>query len=61
MPVAGGLNDQPAWLIDTLSWFLPKYELMKFGARMDMIFGGKGGEPKKGLTPSGLKQIARSK
>jgi hypothetical protein len=44
MPVAGGLYDQPAWLMDLLSWFLPKYEIMKFLRKADMILGGSGGK-----------------
>jgi hypothetical protein len=37
---AGGIADQPAWFIDLLSWFLPRYDNMKFVAKADMILGG---------------------
>ena len=39
MPKPGGLYDQPAWLIDLLAWFLPKYDIMKFLRKADMILG----------------------
>lgn len=40
MPGPGGLYCQPAWLIDLLAWFLPKYDFMKFLRKADMILGG---------------------
>lgn len=53
MPVAGGLYDQPAWLMDLLSWFLPKYEIMKFLRKADMILGGSGGKMGANSTAAG--------
>lgn len=38
--VAGGVVDQPDWLIDELSWFLPRYAMHKFGRQAAMCFGG---------------------
>lgn len=42
--VAGGVNDQPGWLIDLLAWFLPKYDTMKFIRKADMILGSNNGK-----------------
>lgn len=39
MLVAGGMIDQPEWFIDNASWFVPKYDSIKFSNRMSMIFG----------------------
>lgn len=39
LPIAGGLNDQDANLIDDLKWFFPKYEVMKFTQKASMILG----------------------
>ena len=45
MPKAGGFYDQPAELIENLTWFLPKYDFMKFSQKADMILGGSGDKP----------------
>jgi hypothetical protein len=37
----GGLNDQPDWWVENLSWFAPRFEEMRWNARMIRIFGGK--------------------
>lgn len=39
LPLAGGLHDQDAEIIESLAWFMPKYEIMKFIAKVDMILG----------------------
>ena len=36
---AGGLRDQPAWWIETLGWFLPRYDSKKFQSRMGSVLG----------------------
>lgn len=46
----GGIKDQPDWFVDLLSWFLPRYDTMKFLAKADMILGG---STKKGNTMPG--------
>lgn len=35
----GGINDQPDWWIDALSWFLPRYSSNQFSSRAKMILG----------------------
>lgn len=40
MPYAGGLYDQPAGIVAELSWFITKYDMMKFAGKADMILGG---------------------
>lgn len=35
----GGINDQPDWWIENLSWFVPRYKQIKFVSRVKMIFG----------------------
>jgi hypothetical protein len=35
----GGLNDQPSWFIEHLSWFAPKYHEYKFNSRANKILG----------------------
>lgn len=40
LPYAGGLYDQPTWVVETLAWFLPTYDFMKFLKKADMILGG---------------------
>ena len=35
----GGIADQPAWFIDLLSWFAPRYDQQKFYSRAAAIFG----------------------
>jgi len=51
MPNGGGLDEQDSELIETLSWFLPKYDLMKFVQRVDMVLGGDSSDNKKVETP----------
>jgi hypothetical protein len=36
---AGGLEDQPQWWIDTLSWFIPRYKDAKFASRVRSVVG----------------------
>lgn len=36
---SNGISNQPAWLIDELSWFLPKYSAYKFANQISMVFG----------------------
>lgn len=35
----GGLEDQPAWWIDLLSWFIPRYNDLKFRSRVRSVVG----------------------
>lgn len=43
MPFPGSVVDQPFWVVDLLSWFLPKYDMLRFTAKAEMILGdGKG-------------------
>lgn len=37
---AGGLEDQPQWWIDLLSWFIPRYDDLKFYSRVRNVVGG---------------------
>jgi hypothetical protein len=41
LPYPGGIYNQPAWFMEHLSWFLPRYDFMKFLRKADMILGGK--------------------
>lgn len=34
-----GVANQPAWLIEELAWFLPKYSAYKFANQISMVFG----------------------
>lgn len=53
---SGGVKDQPDWFIELLSWFLPRYDTMKFIAKADMILGGSQKSTKKNKPgPSRLK------
>lgn len=36
---AGGIMDQPAWFIDSLSWFLPMYDQILFMTKARAIIG----------------------
>lgn len=38
-PKAGGLDDQDDETIDDLSWFLPKYDMIKFMSKAELILG----------------------
>ncbi len=40
MLVEGGLSKQPAWWVETLSWFLPAYDRAKFANRVRSILPG---------------------
>lgn len=35
----GGIGDQPSWFVSLLSWFLPRYNDLKFNARAMSILG----------------------
>lgn len=39
MLYAGGIMDQPAWFIETLSWFLPMYDQIIFMTKARAIVG----------------------
>jgi hypothetical protein len=39
LPFPGGMYDQPTWVIETMAWFLPTYDFMKFLRKADMILG----------------------
>ena len=44
---AGGIENQPDWFLDMLSWFAPRYDQAKFVSRAKMILGeAKDGRPK---------------
>lgn len=47
---SGGINDQPAWYIDMLAWFMPLYSTAKFLRQASAIFGG-GGPTQNANTP----------
>ena len=36
---SGGIANQPSWLIDMLSWFLPRYNDLKFFSRARAVLG----------------------
>lgn len=40
LPQAGGINDQPAWIIDELAWFLPSYSMLKYSKMAEMFLSG---------------------
>lgn len=42
----GGINAQPSWLIDELSWFLPRYGNLKTASHAAMVFGSGDDKPK---------------
>ena len=51
MLYSGGIMDQPAWFIESLSWFLPMYDQVIFMTKARAVIGdGKGkkisGRPK---------------
>ena len=37
--VKGAIEDQPAWWLDQVSWFVPKYKQIQFISRVKMILG----------------------
>lgn len=39
MLVQGGIQDQPTWFIENLSWFLPKYDQVIFMTKVRMVLG----------------------
>lgn len=39
MWIAGGIGDQPEWWIELLSWFLPRYNDLRFSNRIKSIVG----------------------
>lgn len=40
LPKTGGIDDQDSDIIEILAWFLPKYDLLKFLQKAEMILGG---------------------
>jgi len=36
---SGGLAEQPAWYIELLGWFVPRYDEIKFYSRAQSILG----------------------
>lgn len=36
---SGGIAQQPAWFVDLLSWFIPRYDELKFYSRAKAILG----------------------
>ena len=39
LPKSGGINVQDPQVIENLAWFLPKYDMMKFMRKAEMILG----------------------
>lgn len=39
----GGIANQPAWFIETLAWFAPVYDNLKFSTRFSGLFGSSKG------------------
>lgn len=39
LPFAGGVCDQPFWVVDFLGWFAPTYQAEKFNSRAKSILG----------------------
>lgn len=39
MLYAGGIMNQPAWFIESLSWFLPMYDQILFMTKMQSVLG----------------------
>lgn len=39
MWIAGGIGDQPEWWVDLLSWFLPRYNDLRFAGRVRGLLG----------------------
>jgi len=35
----GGINDQPDWWVEQVSWFVPRYKQIQFVSRVKMIVG----------------------
>lgn len=54
----GGISAQPAWFIDELAWFLPKYSAYKFGRQAAMVFGGGDNKPKAAASPNAAPRTA---
>lgn len=53
----GGLAQQPAWFIELLGWFVPRYDELKFYYRAKSILGdGKKKNTPKGSQPRGRNQ-----
>lgn len=38
--VQGGINDQPSWFIETMSWFKPMYDQVIFMSKVRSVLGG---------------------
>lgn len=39
MLTQGGIEDQPAWFVELLAWFLPVYDQIKFASKARMVLG----------------------
>lgn len=39
LPFPGSISEQPDWMIDLLSWFLPKYEMITFVGKVTIVLG----------------------
>lgn len=39
LPFAGSLMEQPDWVIDLMSWFVPAYDNVKFASRARSVLG----------------------
>jgi hypothetical protein len=59
-PRAGGIDDQDSDIIETLAWFLPKYDIHKFMQRAEMVLGGDSSDGKKPEAPK-IKPRGQSK
>lgn len=55
-PKAGGIDDQDSDIIETLAWFLPKYDLHKFIQRAEMVLGGGDSKTPEIKKPAGKSQ-----
>lgn len=50
MWVGGGIADQPDWWIELLSWFLPRYNDLRFSGRVRGFLGSEQGQAVKGMV-----------
>jgi len=46
----GGLLNQPEWFIESLSWFLRKYDMLKFTSKAEMILGKDNGSNRRPIS-----------
>jgi hypothetical protein len=49
----GAIADQPAWFIDLIAWFIPRYDEIKFYSRAKSILGDGSSNKPKGSQPGG--------